>query len=346
MSHDNSTHDDDSADQSCLTSIKAALADVFNTIFNHFIYGRTSFSESDDDDDNSQWTFTMIVWCLLTFIILFLVAGCCYCFMLVFRFGKSFLGPDDMGGQLDVNVVRNILWTGAVVGLGTLSVYYMFYTDSDSLDSASGGGSGFYSSPFYPWRPSVPKDTLEEPVESGAVGLANLGNSCYMSASLQCLNSVPALRQFFLDEDCENHINIENPLGSGGKAVGHFRDLIVRMWSDKISIAAPVRFKKMVGELNCDFGGRRQQDAEEFLGWLLDQLHEDLNDARRGVALPNRMRGVSFDALTDIQRAQQSDAEFFARNRSPIVDMFFGQQSSSLKWCVVIVVVVVFVVTF
>ena len=89
-----------------------------------------------------------------------------------------------------------------------------------------------------------------------------------------------------------------------------------------------------------------QQDAEEFLGWLLDQLHEDLNDARRGVALPNRMRGVSFDALTDIQRAQQSDAEFFARNRSPIVDMFFGQQSSSLKWCVVIVVVVVFVVTF
>ena len=135
-----------------------------------------------------------------------------------------------------------------------------------------------------------------------------------------------------INERYENKINEDNALGSGGHVVRHFRDLLLRVWSDKISVVAPVKFKTMVGGLNSDFGGREQQDASEFMTWLLDQLHEDLNDARRGKPAPIRVRGVSFDALNNEQRAERSDEEYFLRNRSPIIDMFFGQQSSSLTW--------------
>ena len=224
------------------------------------------------------------------------------------------------------------LWTLCVVAVASLAVYYMFWTDSGGADQYDGNSSsgGFYSRWSYSYH--VPTDEIGEPVECGTVGLANLGNSCYMSASLQCMNSVFSLRQLFLDENCENKINEDNALGSGGQVVRHFRDLLLRVWSDKISVVAPVKFKTMVGGLNNDFGGREQQDASEFMTWLLDQLHEDLNDARRGKPAPIRVRGVSFDALNNEQRAERSDEEYFLRNRSPIIDMFFGQQSSSLTW--------------
>jgi len=236
---------------------------------------------------------------------------------------QEYITTSDLWKNADIT-----LWTLGVIVFASVAVYFMFVSDSDT-DGGNGNGNGYY---YNLWRPSVPKDELGQPKENGAVGLANLGNSCYMSASLQCLNSVYSLRELFLDEDCESNINKENVLGSGGRVVMHFSSLLKRLWSDKITIAAPVKFKQIVGELNSDFGGREQQDASEFMNWLLDQLHEDLNDARRGEAAPMRLRGVSFDALTNTERAQRSDEEYFARNCSPIIDMFFGQQSSTLEW--------------
>lgn len=35
-------------------------------------------------------------------------------------------------------------------------------------------------------------------VEVGQIGLANLGNTCYMNASLQCLSNIRRLRDYFL----------------------------------------------------------------------------------------------------------------------------------------------------
>ena len=92
------------------------------------------------------------------------------------------------------------LWTLCVVSLASLAVYYMFRTDSGGADQYDGNSSsgGFYSRWSYSYH--VPTDEIGEPVECGAVGLANLGNSCYMSASLQCLNSVFSLRQLFSND--------------------------------------------------------------------------------------------------------------------------------------------------
>lgn len=208
--------------------------------------------------------------------------------------------------------------------LGALSVacFLMFWHERSESDSWS----------ITLWSPTVLTDLPGEPIEDGVCGLYNLGNSCYMSASVQCLNSVVQLRDLIREEGSLDLINGKNRMGSGGRVVREFKHLVDRIWGGEITVAAPTSFKAEMGALNPDFSGRQQQDAQEFMSWLLDQLHEDMNMARGGSALPLRVRGESFDHLSDKQRSQRSFEEYLAQNMSPIDVIFNGQESSVLNW--------------
>eukprot|EP00501_MAST-03F_sp_TOSAG23-6_P000194 GSMAST32.ASY1.ANO1.197.1 assembled CDS len=41
----------------------------------------------------------------------------------------------------------------------------------------------------------------------GAVGLANIGNTCYMNSVLQCLSHAPLLRNFLISDQCTFDMN-------------------------------------------------------------------------------------------------------------------------------------------
>jgi hypothetical protein len=49
----------------------------------------------------------------------------------------------------------------------------------------------------------------------GVTGLQNLGNTCFMNSALQCLSNCYALTSYFLTDEYEKDINIENKLGTG-----------------------------------------------------------------------------------------------------------------------------------
>lgn len=116
----------------------------------------------------------------------------------------------------------------------------------------------------------------------GKVGLANLGNSCYMNSSLQCLSHIKPLTLAFLSRRLMADLNPENRDGSGGKLAEQYAKLLEELWFEPARRSvSPHLLKATLGRINSEYAGLAQQDAHELIELLLDKLHEDLNRVKK-----------------------------------------------------------------
>jgi len=155
----------------------------------------------------------------------------------------------------------------------------------------------------------------------GKKGLANLGNTCFMSVVLQCWSHIATLMNLFLSEEYVQHINKENADGTRGKLANAFSELMKKLWARDGTVSVePGAFKSALAKFAPQFRGYNQQDAQELLEFLLDGLHEDLNSVKEKQYVEEIDAAGKSDA--DVAKAQKEN--HLARNKSPIDDMFLG----------------------
>ncbi|UXI20812.1 hypothetical protein NH340_JMT06754 [Sarcoptes scabiei] len=188
----------------------------------------------------------------------------------------------------------------------------------------------------------------------GFTGLENLGNTCYMNAVLQCLANTDPLREYFISDRYEKDINIANKLGTKGLFAKEFANVMKHLWKGDSSPFSPSKLKFLMSTKQSYFSGFSQNDAHELMSFLLDAIHEDLNN--HFPSSPNDQNNnynnnddgddeAMFDLdinecdseqkYSEVSRLVKSKADkswnqYRSHNNSFIIDLFGGQFKSRL----------------
>jgi ubiquitin C-terminal hydrolase len=81
-------------------------------------------------------------------------------------------------------------------------------------------------------------------------GLENLGNSCYISAALECLSNTKEFTDYILKGDWRKDVNPANPIGTDGLLLTQYVKLIYQLWEDGSKKAVnPEKFKECLDQV-------------------------------------------------------------------------------------------------
>lgn len=153
---------------------------------------------------------------------------------------------------------------------------------------------------------------------SKQIGLDNLGNTCFMNTSLQCLLHTDLFISKFFKFQGKFDVHKLTPISKA--LYGLCQQIIKKESTYKMSIS-PADFKTVFGRSHKVFSGFAQQDSQEFLRKLLEDISIELN---RVTHIP-QYKELDTKINDKIKLNSDYDKLFKGREDSIIVDTFYGQ---------------------
>ena len=175
------------------------------------------------------------------------------------------------------------------------------------------------------------KDKIKLTFMIRARGLANIGATCYMNATLQCFYHVKALSENLINDKqihdkmeitfCYKQL-IEELTGCSNRQ--RFRiDMQNYRQDQKLKdYIEPHKFKDLIGEKNPLFKGIKACDSKDLIIFLLDNMDNELTMKNNG----NDKKEIFYG-----NDPSQMEKEAFKKYHNSIVaDLFYGFQRSSM----------------
>ena len=157
---------------------------------------------------------------------------------------------------------------------------------------------------------------------AGNVRIINYGNTTRMNSIIQCLSHTPQFRDYFLSQQYKSHINTTN-FSMNGEFAHEFASVLSHLWDfTRIEPIQIPSFESAVYQFAPNFVCD-QHDSIEFVHFLLNMLHEDLNKIQmKPCTEPIESNGRPEDIIDDLSWL------VYQRNQSKIVDLFQAQYKS------------------
>ena len=182
-------------------------------------------------------------------------------------------------------------------------------------------------SPPQPPPPPAQKTTKKNSNPKKRLGLKNLGNTCFMNSVLQSLcnieefsnilTALPSLEhQLNTSKDVKSAIS---HLSAGGIIMTEELKKVLRALKDGVETSAisPDSLFHAIWKVVPRFRGYQQQDAHEFLRYMLDRLHTELL-----LLLPSRFRN---DRIEEVLRGAP-----LTKSQSVVTSVFGGTLQSEV----------------
>ena len=194
---------------------------------------------------------------------------------------------------------------------------------------------------YFPPNPLNIVDTLKDFPCKPLIGLENIGATCYMNATLQCLCNIRKFVNYF-----KYHNNLEKIVKNDKKKEklsSAFKLLIEKLYPYELSnnckyaqnnqqimtnsqlkmSYAPREFKDTISKMNQLFEGIQENDSKDLVHFLLMTLHKELNK------VPLEVTKVSISNIFEKQRNKALMFTKFSENftktqQSIISDLFYG----------------------
>merc|ERR1719153_1383272 len=204
---------------------------------------------------------------------------------------------------------------------------YSYLTNGDAEETSSRfGSSSRYAS--YNGHDKEDSPTQDSPASGGgASGLRNIGNTCFMNSVIQCLSNTKLLTNYLLNDDYVRDINTSNS-SMKGSLIKAFATVIKGLWKGNGRVVDPSSLKGAVNRFAPRFSGYNQEDSQEFLRYLLEGLHEDVN---RVLTKPTPINTEIDSSLSVCEQAMEAWKRYIRRDDSHLVDLFVGQLKSTLR---------------
>ena len=155
------------------------------------------------------------------------------------------------------------------------------------------------------------------------LGLQNVGATCYMNATLECLIHMKELSQLLLSAFFFKYPRENKEYAEKHKLTLNYINLLSQVFFPKLNgnqskNYAPYEFKAIISELNPLFQGVQANDAKDLLQCILENLHNEL-----------KMATQYFQEYNIDQRDEKASMQYFfnsyiTQNKSPVQDFLYG----------------------